>query len=339
MLLILMVVFIHSGYKEGGSYPLVNYFQNLFSGYALCRVANPLFFMMSGFLFYYNVKSLRDVYPKIKKRVRSLLIPYIIWNIVFVLWYVILSYIPQVSNSINSDVFDHFTSIWSGMYYLFIQPANFPLWFLRNLIVFVAVSPLIWYVISRAKWYSIIIFFILAEITHFGGLLWFSVGASVAILSSLEEVQRLINNKITIGCIIFYLVDSLWRAQFRDLTRVHTNYIYGLLCGICSFIAVWRGYDLIARGRILTDNKFIEKIVGYSFFIYVFHEPTYNIIKKIPILIFGQSELVLFIFFLINPFILCGIAILLANFLQRFLPKLYNMLVGGRSTKSALFPQ
>jgi fucose 4-O-acetylase-like acetyltransferase len=41
----------------------------------------PVFFFISGFLFFYSVDFNTDVYKrKIKSRVKTLLIPYIIWN-------------------------------------------------------------------------------------------------------------------------------------------------------------------------------------------------------------------------------------------------------------------
>jgi len=71
-------------------------------------------------------------------------------------------------------------------------------------------------------------------------------------------------------------------------------------------------------------------ICGYSFFIYCFHEPAFNIIKKLALTIYGTSEKVLIFFYLINPWIMVAIAVITAKMLQRMTPRIYKTLTGGR---------
>ena len=72
---IILVLYIHSGFHD---YPheilgmeFNHYLQDLISG-QIGRCAVPLFFMISGYLFFYNINTLNDVISKIKKRVKSL---------------------------------------------------------------------------------------------------------------------------------------------------------------------------------------------------------------------------------------------------------------------------
>lgn len=94
--LIVAVVFIHTDLfnaTAGGASP-VN--EGLFPMYSLlrhviseelARIAVPLFFFVSGFLFFYRSEfSLKTYGQKLKKRVRTLLIPYIFWNMADFLW-------------------------------------------------------------------------------------------------------------------------------------------------------------------------------------------------------------------------------------------------------------
>ena len=81
--LIVGVVFIHDNITLGQNSGVINPFWfdcviRLFSD-VLPRVCVPLFFIISGFLFFYGVKNLRLSYVnKVKRRFRTLFIPYVV---------------------------------------------------------------------------------------------------------------------------------------------------------------------------------------------------------------------------------------------------------------------
>ena len=90
------VVFIHFNLAEHGftihgvtyglDHPawydfLINFFSEV-----LPQIGVPLFFIISGFLFFYRVDFDSNVYQKkLRKRVRTLLIPYLLWNLIAIL--------------------------------------------------------------------------------------------------------------------------------------------------------------------------------------------------------------------------------------------------------------
>ena len=71
-----------------GNFPL---YESIFylCSQILARVAVPLFFMFSGFCFFnnHNDFTIETYVKKLKKRGRTLLVPYILWNILFVVFY------------------------------------------------------------------------------------------------------------------------------------------------------------------------------------------------------------------------------------------------------------
>ena len=89
--LIVGVVFIHSNMLvvniQGtliryDRWPIVAFLMKLFS-VVFADVCVPLFFFISGFLFFYKPDFTRGVYiDKLRKRVKTLLVPYLIWNFV-----------------------------------------------------------------------------------------------------------------------------------------------------------------------------------------------------------------------------------------------------------------
>ena len=88
--LIVGVVLIHCYYKElpiGGvkvpvmdEYPIYKLIADLFSQ-VLARTAVPLFFLISGYLFFYKSSLSWPMYgSKLRKRAQTLLFPYLFWN-------------------------------------------------------------------------------------------------------------------------------------------------------------------------------------------------------------------------------------------------------------------
>jgi surface polysaccharide O-acyltransferase-like enzyme len=107
--LIFMVIFIHLSYTAvhlpDADSPLfseqgiLNLLYLLLSD-GICRLAVPTFFIISGFLFFINVTDFTwEQYKyKIKRRFRSLVIPYFLWNLIAIILSVAaLALLPSIS--------------------------------------------------------------------------------------------------------------------------------------------------------------------------------------------------------------------------------------------------
>lgn len=325
--LIMMVLYIHSYYSEGEKYGAALALQRFLGASAFCGTANRLFFFLSGVLFFNGITQVRDCTAKIKKRIRSLLIPYLIWNVIFVLWYVVLHYTPGVDEFVNSNILGQFDTIWHGIRFLWITPASFPLWFLRDLLVMAACSPIIYLYIRYLEYWGVVLYLIFSLfIPNFG--MFFVLGGAVAILSDLGEDEKVLPMSCVIACTFVFLIGCLYIAVQSSNYKVPMS--LNFVMAITGMVTVWRGYDFIARGKCLGKSSYWARMMGYSFFIYLFHEPAFNIIKKIPIKLLGDSEGIVMFFFLLNPIIMAIVAIGVAKCLQRIMPNLYAILVGGR---------
>ena len=67
-------------------------------------ISVPLFFFISGFLFFYHIENFDiAIYKKkILKRIKSLLIPYLLWNTLFFLYlFIFFIYFPSFIKSFN----------------------------------------------------------------------------------------------------------------------------------------------------------------------------------------------------------------------------------------------
>ena len=101
----------------------------------LVKVAMPAFFVISGYLFFANVTqwNAQTYWQKMKRRIKSLLIPYIIWNL--------LMAVKLQTFSLS----------------IFWEPANMPLWFLRDLMAVSLLTPIIHIGIKKLGWWVFVI--------------------------------------------------------------------------------------------------------------------------------------------------------------------------------------
>lgn len=152
LILIIFVLYIHSGFHTDEIEGMVmnDRVQEFISG-MIGRCAVPLFYMISGYMFFLKVPDgMTSIYGKMKKRVRTLVVPYIIGCLFFVGFGVLMAVLPGVSKYMNSSVMLLFSKpleeILRSIFYDAGNgsPCAFQLWFLRDLILIVATSPL-WY--------------------------------------------------------------------------------------------------------------------------------------------------------------------------------------------------
>lgn len=329
-LLIVMVVYIHSTYLEMYQYKSSDFVLKFFGGLGLCSVANPLFFIISGFLLVGGVRTIVDLLKKLQKRVRTVVVPFILWNAIFVLWYVVLDITPGVSRYVNSTgIMEAWKSLplWKSICNMLTEPAGFHLWFLRDLIVFMAI--LLW-LISKRSWIAAIVLSIV--LNHcMSWVFWFWLGLTIRVSEwNIEKLPK--SNLVFVLTGVIYVGSAVLAGMDLDKMIPSCFGVIGLVKQLACIYFVWIIYDKIAQGRCLSEQGLWRHICGYSFFIYCFHEPAFNIIKKLGVVVLGSSEPMFILLYLINPLIMVGIAIIIAKTMLHIKPlvPVYKFLTGGR---------
>jgi peptidoglycan/LPS O-acetylase OafA/YrhL len=164
------VTFIHfnlsdglkiNGIQHGLGNPDWFFFIVNFISEVLVRINVPLFFVISGFLFFYRTDFSETVYKhKLKSRAKTLLVPYLLWNSIAILWKLIF-FLPVLSSFVRPVEIDlSFTRIINTFFFdtdnrgIFIGPVhaesspeiypiNDPLWYVRDLMLMAICSPII----------------------------------------------------------------------------------------------------------------------------------------------------------------------------------------------------
>ena len=120
----------------------------------LTEVCVPLFYVISGYLYFRNTPldpQPRWFLDKYKSRFFSLVIPYLIANVIaWGCYYFALKAVPSMVSGFFGDNWkDPVFVFWTG-------PVNMSLWFIRELILVVLVSPLIFLLVRYLRWWGVL---------------------------------------------------------------------------------------------------------------------------------------------------------------------------------------
>jgi fucose 4-O-acetylase-like acetyltransferase len=299
----------------------------------VCEVAVPFFFLISGFLFYMKLEEWNfSVWKgKIEKRIRTLLIPYLLWNLITFLYQIGGRLIVRGRYNCNwIEEIGGMGIFWdTGNGY----PHNIPLWFLRNLIVLVALSPLIFYYIRKLKLLGIVVLYILflsdmwmnvagLEIV---GFFYFSMGAYFSI--NRKPIECFFNKywQLCILISIPLLIVMVLTYGDRPILYPYIKRLFTPLGLIGLF-----GFSIYMFQ--LEKLKVNIKLSRSTFFIYAAHGTiVLPIIRSLfDRIIQGHSQLFLIVKYFSAPIVSVILLVWLYSLLNKFSPQLLSVLTGER---------
>lgn len=331
--LILLIIMLHCYSVIRFESPKELYFKAIYPfSLWLGETGVPGFFFISGYLFFISKKKYGQ---KLKSRIHTLFIPYILWNTILVVSYLI-AYVagyPQIINfkSITDyQLIDYIRLYWdrgafdNGNF----VPALCPFWYIRNLLIMSILSPLFYYIIRHGRELFLLIVTIWWITTYHNALipqsiLFFSLGAYFSIMN-INPLEWVTKNKkwfITLF-VLFALADILMHSiystplslQIHRLSLVFNIPALLLLADVC----VRKGYSL----DILPNAAFI---------VFAVHYPIVVFIRKFCAVKFEMvSEITHIVLYFISIIIATILSLLFYIVLERHFPKLKNLLSGNR---------
>lgn len=253
----------------------------------LAGIAVPLFFLFSGYLFFYKLKewNLQVYKQKMKKRLVSLVLPYMLFNLLAVIGLIVNSTLINHNLMLNLHSWlgdGKFLRIFWNMhvtggmnstlgYHIPMDtPINVPLWFIRDLIMVSACTPLIYWLISKfGRWVVIVlgvcfVAYIGLPINGFrpNACFFFTFGAYLSI-NKHTLAETLYPHRYTIGVLALLLM----AADIRLDGMPHEDIIdrLYLICGVISAFNVGLWFTLHYQPRI-------SEVLGQSsFFVFATH--------------------------------------------------------------------
>lgn len=209
-----LVVFIHLPLGEASAGGALWWFKELFVR-GVCQIAVPFFFCVSGYFLGKRLDEPGWWQSAVRKRVRSLFIPYLIWSALYLdmaLSVVLAANIVAGRPLSTNMLVDGFLP--AMVHYLGLDftelPALVPLWYVRALLVFVVAMPLYVRLFRIFPKLSVVVVFVSAVTVelvfasdtpigmffHFGIPLWCMVYFMVGLLLANKIVEPLLLGKM-----------------------------------------------------------------------------------------------------------------------------------------------
>lgn len=286
--LIVAVVFIHAyvlgatpaatGQSDTISW-VAHYVRNLVSQ-GITRTAVPIFFLISGYLFYRNFSlSLSTYVAKIRSRTETLLIPFLFWNLLIFLLFAIAQSNPRTSGFFSGTVIRIPQLTWSESLAVLLgigrDPIAYQFWFIRNLMVAVVLSPILFLLLTRVPKTAVLLAFIIwlgfNEYPSAEGLFFFVVGSAAAIRSIDIFALDPYGKYVACSYVVLALIDAaVWDSGAPYLHMLAIAFGVLTVLYLSKFVA-----EREALARPLTH------LAGASFFVFAAHEPLLTICRKI----------------------------------------------------------
>ena len=338
--LIVMVVFIHT--SPGASseaftwsldkWNLYAFFSELVSQH-LFAIATRCFFFFSGFLFFRYMEekdfSWNWLLGKWKNRIRTLLVPFLIWNLLYVGAIVLkngmFGLLGWGTSSGEMAVVSYGPVNW-----FLTGPANFPLWYLRDLIVMSIAAPVFYIASKWLKWPFL--FFLTGlylsplspAIPSMQAIFYFGIG----VWMGAHKIDFLpLCRKVKIPAAV--VAASLLPLATSQVCRPSHLLLINLFIpfGIISFLNLF--------DSLISDGKRLKSLIGlskYVFFIYAVHEIyIMGWTKGFFLRLLGPSFISTCIMFFLVPAIVLIICVLLYRLLDKLAPRTLAFACGGRT--------
>lgn len=343
--LIIGIVFIHTNLAEvniggqlwaaKGQFPIHDIFRYIVSE-ELARIAVPLFYFMSGFLFFIHTDFSFSVYKKkLERRVHTLLIPYLLWNTVVVtLFFLAQTFLSSMTSGVNKLIVEYTVSDWIGIFWDKgdYMPISYQFWFIRDLMVVDLFSPLVYLFVRHLKVIGVTFLAIswylglCCPITGFSSdaFFFFSFGAWFAVHQhNFVSVFQPLRLPFTLLYILIVTIATiLWYNQVEAHFLIHN---LGIVIGLITIVA-WTAFG-IKEGEIRCNDL----LSGSSFFIYAYHIMPLALIMKIWTTLFkSPTELTMILGYLSIPFLIVGLGIGIYVLAQKSFPRFTRLMTGGR---------
>ena len=351
-----LLVFVH-GYNLNDRYMqpwtmpddglTITTFIEYFLANGIFRFRIPMLFIISGFLF--AMHDYRPYGQRTKKRLRTLLVPYLIWSALGLAFTWILELYPftrdlvaasNVTRISDTEIFVHDYHWYEILARWILYPVPYQLWFIRVLLIYNLAYPAIrWLVTNKvARWFHFSLAFLMWLGTmNFGliegeGLLFFSLGVWMQKSGfNIDEPYRWLKPAIWGSVFVFltaiktllafYGKQYLGDAIFPVLSLMHKIVVFS------GLVAAWYGCNKLVE--FCMSRPWFVWLSAFAFMIYAVHAPliaysidlVFSVLNHIP-----GYRLIAFVGL---PLMVITLAVGTGALLRKVSPRFYSLITGG----------
>lgn len=329
----------------------------IFLSHIIGRISVPSFYLISGYLFFYKVENFDvSIYKKkLKTRCRTILIPYLVWNTLYLVFLVlqIIYHCWQSGADVTNELMFFFNEngwincLWACNVWPFREswfgwscpssgPILVPMWFLRDLMIaFILAFPM-YKLIRKLKlpFLFILLFCYVSGLwpntpgLSIDCLMFFGLGAYLSInRMNMILVFSKYSKFVLPATIVLMVLMMVFKSDFTSVGLL--IYPIFLLCGVVS-VFICSAWFLCKSVKFRFPSIFVKS----SFFVYASH--TFLILwicttvmtKIIP----AGNVFLLTCRYIIIPPVTAFVCLLIFMLMERFTPHLLTLLSGNRNT-------
>ena len=303
--------------------------------------AVPTFFLIAGYLLFAKPKTPAKI---IKSKIRSIVIPYLSWTVLTIFAYFLAQSFPFSKNYFTQpqNIIRNWTAIdfLKSFFCYFNTPDKSPFlyqfWYLRNLTLLIALSPLI------------------KKAAHTFPLLYLTALTTANMLCAADIIQ---DSLVLIQSLFFFSL-GLYAVKHITTALKMLDSIKGrdflLAYGIVAFLDIFLSFQHIKGAALLSigircfticsafklagwlsqREKIYTRLAvlsRYSFWIYAGHAPfVIAAAAKLSIRVFPLQGSFFLIRFFGIAFLCIGMLLFIGMLTKKALPKTFGLLIGGR---------
>lgn len=300
-------------------------------------VAIRLFFVISGVLFYRNY-TYKVTLSKYKSRLKSLVVPYLIWCSLYTFIMMAIHYSPlgsrfefDVPFSIHNLIMG---IVFNGFYSSF--------WFIFNLIIFTLLCPIIYTLLKNKIVGAVVVVasivlycfgIMIPEMITIGGteyvafwradsIVFYLIGAYIGIhffdlfAKKQNKALSVASIFVVIACIVYEFYRIKLGVDYKSGTR--------LIVMIVFCFAFWFVFDLFKY------DKKPKSFCNYSFMMFALNFYIGAFLPQIVYVVLPKSQIFALVNFVITFIVEVVAIILVSTILDKKTHKLYAVLTGGR---------
>ena len=292
-------------------------------------IAVPGFFFLSGYLFFRNYDD-TQLKRKLLSRVFTLLIPFLLWNLIYYFVELALRNLPLTAGLFDGSVVPF--SVKEVLLATFNYKYNPVFWFMQFLIVYTALTPLIRLVMKN----RIAGLFVLAAV--FAAAFPLSLTKPQGFLRSLYEMLQFFPGYL-LGC---YL--ALHFREFMEDQDLPVLFpVIAALLGIglhlwnvlspslvsAQLVRTLTGPVLLFAFRALRLPKPMAWM-RFTFFYYAAHHLVAHLMNKMASVVLGTNMIVGGVLFVVLPWVIIPLLFGIGLLIERFLPPVAKLLGVGK---------
>ena len=332
----IMVVGIHSYNIDSASINSIASYVEGFFCHGLFIAAVPIFFYLSGYLFFRNIDTVTAVLSKMKTRIKSVLMPFLAWSTIYFLFFLAASRAFGIELT-NSIVLTPFNVIKAIVFYQY----SYPLWYMYQLTMFLLLTPII-HIIIKKRFLSVCLLVVCFLYSVF-------IKDTVDIWIFDNSTRSLFQFNFFCyyfaGCMSVKFANEINKLKEILYRNKRTSIIITFLITIAFSVFCSLAYD--ERIPIFYDRIFVP-IVAVSLFIFIgliFEKISYP--KQVStMIVYGVHSLIglclsyvyapflpyvpKLVMFILSMIITSVLSCLVSYVLKRFLKPIYFVLSGGR---------